>query len=186
MDQFLAPLISGDNSFCVEHYETKHDYCRVTIRLSWPSAKRVITLFAPFLKSIEKSVDIRTAQEIKTERSMERLRLECEERDRKNRCVALNALKKVYRENIDYDVFCKITSYGYGNGYRCSIFERDTYRHYLFYEARRRSIMKMKRKGLSHAQIGKKMGMTKQAISAILRKKARLPRWAKSTIWDYY
>lgn len=179
MNSFLAPLLSSDNNFCIEDYRADHDYCRVTIRLSWPAARRMVTLFAPFLHSVQSSVDLRTAREIERERVRQREERIYRARQREKRIIALRALKCVYRDMIDYYQFSQMTEEGHPNGYRHSIFTSGSERHFLYHEARRRCLLNLKKKGLSHSQIAKRLGMTKQAVSALLQKKpGKIPGWA--------
>lgn len=180
----LAPLLRADNNFCIESYDFNDSrYCRVTIRLSWPAARRVITLFAPFMASIGAAVDLRTAKDMEKEAAMQRQARIHKAEMREKRIAALRALKSVYIDCIDYEDFKAMTTIVMGSGYEFSIFRNGSERHYLFHEARRRMIAGLIKRGMTQKEAAEKLGMTKQRMSAILNKKnaQTLPKWQSRT-----
>lgn len=178
----LAPLLRADDNFCIESYDFQDSrYCRVTIRLSWPAARRLVTLFAPFMASVGNAVDLRTAKDIEKEAEEARIHRIHQALERKKRVIALKALKAVYQDNIHYYDFVKMTNEKNINGYEFSIFDNGSVRHYLFHKARRRMIKHLISKGMNQKEVALKLGMTKQKLSAILNKKnaSKLPKWSK-------
>lgn len=157
-DARFAQFISIEKLHPVNAYDT---HAKITLIVPWPVAEQLAAFAAPFLNAVKDSIDLRTVKVAEMEDNNARSRLHYEKRQSQNRAVVLGALKRIYREGIDYWQFCKAIE-------RPFFVIHNADRHKLYHDARARMCERMLRAGKKDAEIAAFFGLA--SISSIKKR----------------
>lgn len=133
--------------------DIRGEFCTININITWDVAEKIVCFAAPVLKALERSVDTRTAKEIKLQNQLMQIAVENRKKRRTVLKHVFNNLKKIHKQQYSYAEFCQSLDSDIGFSH---IFDfSNNQRRMIFKRVRAWSIQTMLKNGVSTKQVAK-------------------------------
>lgn len=157
MPKNTKPLITIDSL-----PDVSKDECTISLNISWELAEKIATFAAPFLASVQGSVDCRTQNQIKRDEQDLKRAIEFKKKNKKRLLCVYRNLKKIHKNKLTYSEFCR--NLDSDTGEYTFIFLKDSNRRMLYKRIKIWSIQLLFKKGHKVPEISSMYGIKKSLV----------------------